>query len=132
MLTRDVDETIRARAAHDPAFRKALAEEAALEMLELLQGILGAHRVHEMDDAKRRQLEDAAKQAGWDAYSLASGNGFRLTNEETYLVHKLVSDAIARSTDKTVQHEIGDASAVSTAMRLYMRLSEALPDRSRR
>lgn len=85
-----------------------------------------------MNHAKRRQLEDAAKQAGWDAYSLASGNGFKLTNEEVYLVHKLVSDAIATSTDKTVVHAIGDASAVSAAMRLYMRLSEALPDRSRR
>ncbi len=80
-----------------------------------------------MDDAKRRQIEDAAKQAGWDASMLATGNGFKLSNEEAYLVHKLVSDAIARSTDKTVQHEIGDASAVNTAMRLYMRLSDALP-----
>jgi hypothetical protein len=85
-----------------------------------------------MNDAKRRQIEDAAKRAGWDASMLATGNGFKLTNDEAYLVYKLVSDAITRSTDKTVQHEIGDASAVSTAMRLYMRMSEALPDRSRR
>ena len=82
-----------------------------------------------MDDAKRRQMEDDAKQAGWDASMLATGNGFKLTNEEAYLVYMLVSDAIARSTDKTVQHEIGDASAVSTAMRLYMRLFEAMPER---
>jgi uncharacterized NAD-dependent epimerase/dehydratase family protein len=80
-----------------------------------------------MDDTKRRQIEDDAKQAGWDASMLGTGNGFKLTNEEAYLVHKLVGDAIARSTDTTVQHIIGEASAVSTAMRLYMRLSEALP-----
>lgn len=82
-----------------------------------------------MDDAKLRQIEDDAKRAGWDAYCLASGNGFKLTNEEAYLVHKLVSDAIARTTDKTVQHEIGDASAIRTAMRLYMRMSEAMPQK---
>jgi hypothetical protein len=80
-----------------------------------------------MSGIKRGQIEDAAKQAGWDASMLATGNGFKLTNEEVYLVHKLVGDAITRATDKTVQHEIGDASAVNTAMRLYMRLSDALP-----
>jgi uncharacterized NAD-dependent epimerase/dehydratase family protein len=82
-----------------------------------------------MDDAKRRQIEDDAKRAGWDASMLATGNGFKLTNEEAYLAYKLVSDAIARSTDKTVQHEIGDASAVNIAMRLYVRLFEAMPER---
>jgi hypothetical protein len=82
-----------------------------------------------MDDAKRRQIEDAAKRAGWDAYSLASGNGFKLTNEEAYVVYKIVSDAIARSTDKTIQREIGDESAVRTAMSLYLRMFDAMPTR---
>ena len=53
-----------------------------------------------MDDAKRRQIEDDAKQAEWAAYSLASGNGFKLTNDEAYLVHKLVSDAITKMSRK--------------------------------
>lgn len=82
-----------------------------------------------MDDAKRRQVEDDAKRAGWDASMLATGNGFKLTNEEAYVVYKLVSDAIALSTDGTVQHKIGDESAVSTAMRLYMRMSDAMPQK---
>ena len=82
-----------------------------------------------MDDAKRRQIEDDAKRAEWDAYTMASGNGFKLTNEEAYVVYKLVSDAIALSTDGTVQQKIGDESAVGTAMRLYMRMSAAMPQK---
>jgi hypothetical protein len=65
MLTRDVNETIRARAAWDPAFRKALAEEAAEEMLELLQGILGAHKVHEviLNPAYERRIREVIARA---------------------------------------------------------------------
>jgi hypothetical protein len=82
-----------------------------------------------MNDAKRRRIEDDAKKAGWDASMLSTGNGFKLTNEEACLVYKLVSGSIARSTDKTVQYEIGDASAVRTAMGLYLRMFEAMPER---
>lgn len=82
-----------------------------------------------MDDQTRRQIEDDAKQAGWDASMLATGKGFKLTNEEAYLVHKLVSDILARTTDKTIAHDIGNESDVSIAMRLYLRLSNAMPSK---
>lgn len=48
---------------------------------------------------------------------------FHLTNEEADLVHKLVSDALERATDETVQREIGDADTIRTAVGLYMRLA---------
>ena len=54
------------------------------------------------------------------------GSGFTLTDEEAYLVYKLVSDAFTRSTDATVEREIGNADAVSTAAYLYMRMAEAM------
>jgi hypothetical protein len=80
----------------------------------------------DMNEDMRRQIEDDAKKAGWDAYMLASGNGFKITNDEVPIVYRLLSDVISRSTDKTVQHEIGDADAVSIIMHLYMRMSEAM------
>jgi hypothetical protein len=65
VLTRDVNETIRARAHRDPEFRLALIEEAAPEMLELLQGILGAHMVHEviLTSGYERRIRDVISRA---------------------------------------------------------------------
>ncbi len=54
------------------------------------------------------------------------GRGFSLTNEEALLVHKLVGDAITRSSDDTVWEEIGDPDAITTAVRLYTRMAEAM------
>jgi hypothetical protein len=54
------------------------------------------------------------------------GNGFSLTDQEAYLVYKLVSDAITRSTNKTVGVEIGNADAIATAVQLYMRMADAM------
>jgi len=54
------------------------------------------------------------------------GRGFNLTNEEALLVHKLVVDAITRSSDDTVWEEIGDEDAVRTAVRLYTRMADAM------
>ena len=56
------------------------------------------------------------------------GNGFHLTDQEAYLVHKLVADAIMRSTNETVLDEIGDADAIATAAELYMRMAEAMKE----
>jgi hypothetical protein len=54
------------------------------------------------------------------------GNGFSLTDEEAYLVYKLVSDAISRSTSETVEREIGNPDAIATAVGLYIRISDAM------
>lgn len=54
------------------------------------------------------------------------GSGFSLTDQEAYLVHKLVRDAIARSTDETVGREIGGADDIATAVELYMRLADEM------
>jgi hypothetical protein len=79
-----------------------------------------------VNDAERRRIEDDAKQAGWDAAMFATGNGFKLTNDEAHLVYKLLGDAFTRSTDATVGREIGDEIDVRTAANLYMRMFEAM------
>jgi hypothetical protein len=56
------------------------------------------------------------------------GNGFTLTDEEAYLVYKLVSRAIIRSTNETVGEEIGDADAIATVVELYMRMADAMKE----
>lgn len=59
---------------------------------------------------------------------LESRDGFRLTDAEAHLVHKLASDAIERATDDTVLDMIGDADAIATAAQLYMRLADAMQE----
>jgi hypothetical protein len=82
-----------------------------------------------VDDAERRRIEDDAKRADWDAAMLASGNGFKLTNEEADLVYRLLGNAFTHSTDETVRREIGDEIDVRTAANLYMRMFEAMTNR---
>ena len=56
------------------------------------------------------------------------GNGFSLTDEEAYLVYKLVSRAIIRSTNETVGDEIGNPDTIATAAQLYMRMADAMKE----
>jgi hypothetical protein len=57
---------------------------------------------------------------------MEQSSGFSLTDQEAYLVYKLVSDALFRSTNNTVQEEIGNADAIATAVQLYMRMADAM------